>query len=78
VAYYNKKSGGAMKIFEQMKNNKIQPNVITYNTLILMFLKSKNTNGAIEMYKQMISDNIQPDSITNKILENLRNNGHEL
>lgn len=51
------------KTFQKMLNQKVEPDLITYNILIKAFVNTNNMNAAKQVYMKMIRDpRIQPDA----------------
>ena len=52
------------KIYMDMINKKISPNLITFNTIIDAFIRNKNTEKAFGIFNDMIKEKINPDNFT--------------
>ena len=52
------------RIYMDMINKKIRPNIITFNTIIDAFIRNRNTEMAFKIFNQMTDNNIQPDNFT--------------
>jgi len=54
----------ALQYFQEMKDNGIHPNTITYNTLINAFVKNHEMPLAMTLFREMISSGVPPDDLT--------------
>ena len=52
------------KIYIDMINKDISPNLITFNTIIDAFIRNKNTEKAFKIFNDMTNKNIIPDNFT--------------
>ena len=52
------------KIYMDMINKKISPNLITFNTIIDAYIRNKNTEKAFAIFNNMIKEKINPDNFT--------------
>ena len=52
------------KIYMDMIDKKISPNLITFNTIIDAFIRNKNTEKAFGIFNSMIKEKINPDNFT--------------
>lgn len=59
-----------MQYFEKMQKAKIEPNNVTYTTLIHMYSKI-SMRKAVQIYRMMLRKGIKPTSTTNHILLNV-------
>ena len=52
------------RVYMDMINKGISPNLITFNTIIDAFIRNKNTEKAFSIFNDMISNKINPDNFT--------------
>ena len=52
------------RIYMDMINKGITPNLITFNTIIDAFIRNKNTEKAFSIFNDMINNKINPDNFT--------------
>ena len=52
------------RIYMDMINKGISPNLITFNTIIDAFIRNKNTEKAFSIFNDMINNKINPDNFT--------------
>ena len=52
------------RIYMEMINKGVSPNLITFNTIIDAFIRNKNTEKAFNIFNDMIEQKISPDNFT--------------
>ena len=57
-----------MRIFHEMSNKGVIPNVMTYNTLIDRFFKVERPQATLELFHKMQACGQHPDPLTYAIL----------
>ncbi|KAI8005153.1 Pentatricopeptide repeat-containing protein [Camellia lanceoleosa] len=58
----------AHRTFVRMKELKCQPNTVTYNVLMRMFVDSKSTDMVLKLKKEMDEKEIEPNENTYRVL----------
>ena len=59
----------AIKIFEDMRQQKVRPNKFIYNTLIHIYIKEGKYGGAIRLFEEMSAEGIKADeAIYNSVI----------
>lgn len=54
----------AEKIFEELKQHQLKPDIYSYNSLLLPFVKNRLVDKAEDIFKMMQEDGIQPNAVT--------------
>ncbi|CAO3649494.1 unnamed protein product [Mucor hiemalis] len=66
----------AYEVLERMRNDDVEPNLYTYNTLLGCYKRSSNLQGADKLVLEMKQNNISPDKVTyNTIMHLLSRKG---
>uniref|UniRef100_A0A7N0VIH7 Pentatricopeptide repeat-containing protein n=1 Tax=Kalanchoe fedtschenkoi TaxID=63787 RepID=A0A7N0VIH7_KALFE len=59
-----KSSEEAEEFFEEMRNMGVQPDIVSYNSLIDVYCKDKRLDKAYSVYSKMLEEDVSPDVIT--------------
>ncbi|KAF6140973.1 hypothetical protein GIB67_023996 [Kingdonia uniflora] len=59
-----------MRLFEELENRGLKPNIVTYNTVINHICKSNNVDEAKELFDSLPSKESQPDTQTFTLMIN--------
>jgi pentatricopeptide repeat protein len=57
-----------MKLFASMVDSVVQPNNVTYNTLLYGYFKNGRIEDALTLFREMFSKGVIPDGITYSII----------
>ncbi|OEL18787.1 Cysteine proteinase inhibitor 10 [Dichanthelium oligosanthes] len=56
-----RKKGDAMLMFQEMKQQGVKPNIITYSSVIATFCRIGRLDDAMDIFTQMIDQGVSPD-----------------
>ncbi|XP_044511223.1 pentatricopeptide repeat-containing protein At1g62670, mitochondrial-like isoform X3 [Mangifera indica] len=66
----------AKELFSEMKSKAVNPNVITYNTLIYGLCNTSNWEEAKTLFAEMSDEGVKPDEVTfTVVMDELCKNG---
>jgi pentatricopeptide repeat protein len=51
-------------VFNEMREHGVEPNVVTYSTVIVVLYRVGKMNDAVEKFNQMIDQGVAPDVCT--------------